>query len=49
MLDDIQDVLLNGDLSIYTDDLRGPRYVIRGFVDENQADVVCRSVLMARC
>lgn len=42
-LDDIQNVLLNGDLnSTYTEDPRGPRYVIRGDVGENQADVVCR-------
>lgn len=42
-LDDILDVLLNGDLdSTYTDDPRGPRYVIRGDVDEDEVDVVCR-------
>jgi hypothetical protein len=42
-LDDILDVLLNGDLdSTYTDDLRGPRYVVRGDVDEDEVDVVCR-------
>ena len=42
-LDDILDVLLNGDLdSTYTDDPRGPRYVVRGDVDENEVDVVCR-------
>lgn len=42
-LEAIRDVLLNGDLkATYTDDLRGPRYVIRGYVNENQTDVVCR-------
>jgi hypothetical protein len=42
-LDDIVDVLLNGDLdSTYTDDPRGPRYVVRGDVDNDQVDVVCR-------
>ena len=42
-LDDILNVLLNGDLdSTYTDDSRGPRYVIRGDVDEIEVDVVCR-------
>jgi hypothetical protein len=42
-LDDIRNVLLNGDLdSTYTDDPRGPRYVIRGDVEENAVDVVCR-------
>jgi hypothetical protein len=42
-LDDILDVLLNGDLdSTYTDDPRGPRYVVRGDVDEDEVDVVCR-------
>lgn len=42
-LDDIRNVLLNGDLdSTYIDDPRGPRYVIRGDVDENPVDVVCR-------
>jgi hypothetical protein len=42
-LDDIVNVLLTGDLdSIYTDDLRGPRYVIRGDVDQSEVDVVCR-------
>ena len=43
MLGDILDVLLNGDLdSIYTDDPRGTRCVIRGDVDEAEVDVVCR-------
>lgn len=42
-LDDIVSVLLNGDLdSTYTDDPRGPRYVIRGEVEEDEVDVVCR-------
>ncbi len=42
-LDDIRNVLLNGDLdSIYSDDSRGVRYVIRGDVSENEIDVVCR-------
>lgn len=42
-LDDILRVLLHGGLdSTYTDDPRGPRYVIRGDVGEDQADVVCR-------
>jgi hypothetical protein len=42
-LDDILDVLLNGDLdSTYTDDPRGIRYVVRGDVDEDEVDVVCR-------
>jgi hypothetical protein len=42
-LDDILKVLLHGDLdSTYTDDPRGPRYVIRGDVAEIPVDVVCR-------
>ncbi len=42
-LDDIVHVLLNGDLdSTYTDDPRGARYVLRGDVDEDEVDVVCR-------
>jgi hypothetical protein len=42
-LDEIRNVLLNGDLdSTYTDDPRGPRYVIRGHIGENLVDVVCR-------
>lgn len=42
-LDDILNVLLNGDLdSTYTDDPRGPRYVMRGDVNEAEVDVVCR-------
>lgn len=36
-------MLLTGDLeATYTDDPRGPRYVIRGYMNENQIDVVCR-------
>ncbi len=35
--------MLNGELdSIYTDDPRGPRYVLRGTIAENLVDVVCR-------
>jgi hypothetical protein len=42
-LDDILHVLLNGDLdSTYTDDPRDTRYVIRGDVDNDEVDVVCR-------
>lgn len=42
-LDDILDVLLNGELdSTYIDDPRGTRYVIRGDVDDDEVDVVCR-------
>lgn len=42
-LDDILDVLMNGDFdSTYSDDPRGTRYVIRGDVDEDKVDVVCR-------
>ena len=42
-LDDILQVLLTGALdSIYTDDPRGARYVVRGDVDESEVDVVCR-------
>ena len=42
-LDDILEVLLSGDLdSIYTHDPRGTRYVIRGDVDDDDVDVVCR-------
>lgn len=40
---DIQYVLLTGYLfSTYTDDPRGPRYVIRGELYGNQVDIVCR-------
>lgn len=42
-LEDIRNVLLTGDLeATYTDDPRGPRYVIRGYINEDQIDVVCR-------
>jgi hypothetical protein len=42
-LDDILNVLLNGEIdSIYTDDPRGTRYVVRGDVDEDEVDVACR-------
>jgi hypothetical protein len=42
-LDDILSVLMNGALdSTYTDDPRGPRYVMRGDVGEDEVDVVCR-------
>lgn len=42
-LDDILDVLLNGELDwTYKDDPRGTRYVIRGDVDDDEVDVVCR-------
>lgn len=42
-LDDILQVLLTGDLdSIYSDDPRGIRYVVRGNVHEGEVDVVCR-------
>lgn len=42
-LDDILYVLLNGDLdSTYEDDLRGTPYVIRGDIDNYEADVVCQ-------
>ena len=36
-------MLLHGDLdATYTDDPRGPRYVIRSDMEENPVDVVCR-------
>ena len=42
-LQDILDVLLKGDLdSVYSDDPRGARYVVRGDVREVEVDVVCR-------
>lgn len=42
-LDDILHVLLTGGLdSTYTDDPRGTRYVVRGDVDQDEVDVVCR-------
>lgn len=43
LLADVVDVLLYGEIdSIYTEDKRGPRYVVRGDIDELEADVVCR-------
>ncbi|MBI5958796.1 MAG: DUF4258 domain-containing protein [Chloroflexi bacterium] len=43
LLSEIVDILLNGALdSIYEDDLRGVRYVIRGDVGKVEVDVVCR-------
>lgn len=43
LLEEVVDVLLTGDVdSIYTDDPRGPRYVVRGDVAELEVDVVCR-------
>jgi hypothetical protein len=34
---------MTGDIeAIYTDDPRGPRYVVRGHLGEEQADIVCR-------
>ena len=42
-LQDVVDVLLQGDIdSIYTDDPRGTRYVVRGDIDDFEVDVVCR-------
>ena len=42
-LSDVIDILLHGDLdSIYTEDERGTRYVVRGDVNELEVDVVCR-------
>lgn len=42
-LNDILNVLLSGALdSTYTDDPRGIRYIVRGDVQENEVDVVCR-------
>jgi hypothetical protein len=41
--EEVIDVLLHGDLdSTYTDDPRGPRYVVRGDVARYEVDVVCR-------
>lgn len=43
LLEDVVDVLLHGELdSTYTDDPRGDRYVVRGNVDGEEVDVVCR-------
>jgi len=42
-LNDILDVLLFGDLATtHTDDPRGERYVVRGNVDDDEVEVVCR-------
>ncbi|MFZ4815352.1 MAG: DUF4258 domain-containing protein [Phototrophicaceae bacterium] len=42
-LQDILDVLFKGAVdSIYTEGVRGTRYVIRGTVNEDEVDVVCR-------
>lgn len=42
-LSDVISILLQGELhSIYTEDERGTRYVIRGDVGELEAEVVCR-------
>lgn len=42
-LENVIEVLLNGALdSTYTDDPRGPRYVVRHDVDGDEVDVVCR-------
>lgn len=41
--DDILHVLVTGDIdSVYTDDPRGVRYVIRGDIGTVEVDVVCR-------
>jgi hypothetical protein len=42
-LEQILQVLTHGDLdSMYLEDPRGPRYVIRDDVEQDQVDVVCR-------
>ncbi len=42
-LEDVCDVLLNGTLeAIYTHDTRGARYIVRGRINKNEVDVVCR-------
>ena len=42
-LSDVRQALLRGRLHrTYENDPRGPRYVIRGKVNENEVDVVCR-------
>jgi len=41
--EDILGVLLAGALdSVYTDEWRGPRFVVRGDIHELEVDVVCR-------
>ena len=43
LLSDIIAVLLHGEIdSVYTEDIRGTRYVIRGDVNHFEVDVVCR-------
>ena len=43
LLEEVVEILLNGALdSVYTDDPRGPRYVVRGDIDDDEVDVVCR-------
>ena len=43
LLEDILYVLLSGDLaSVFEDDPRGPRYVVRGDIEAVEVDVVCR-------
>jgi hypothetical protein len=43
LVEDVIDILLTGDLdSTYSEDPRGPRYVIRGDTAEFEIDVVCR-------
>lgn len=42
-LQDVVDVLLQGDIdSVYTEDHRGTRYIVRGDIDNFEVDVVCR-------
>jgi len=43
LLADVVDVLLYGEIdSVYTEDIRGTRYVVRGDIDDDEVDVVCR-------
>ena len=43
LLSEITQVLLHGEIdSIYTEDIRGTRYVVRGDIGEMEVDVVCR-------
>jgi hypothetical protein len=43
LLAEVIDVLLYGEIdSIYTEDKRGTRYVVRGDVADLEVDVVCR-------
>ena len=50
-LDDILDVLLNGELdSTYTHDPRGPRYVVRGDVEKKTRSMLFAVfVMMGHC